>query len=61
MDDELIGSIEGIECLLLSCIYHINGARPRSGWLSMRRAMNLCEFAFYLIETYFGVSTSMMK
>lgn len=43
MDDELIGSIEGIECLILQCIYHTNAAKPRSAWLSVRRAINICQ------------------
>lgn len=42
-DDELIGSIEGIECLILQCLYHMNAARPRSSWLSIRRAINICQ------------------
>lgn len=40
-DDELIGSIEGIECLLLQGIYHVNAARPRSAWLCIRRAITI--------------------
>lgn len=42
-DDELVGSIEGIECLILQGVFHINAAKPRSAWLSMRRAISICQ------------------
>ena len=40
-DDELVSMIEGIECLILQGIFHINGGNPRRAWLSFRRALNI--------------------
>jgi hypothetical protein len=37
-DDELVSTVEGLECLLLQGIYHINGGNPKRAWLSFRRA-----------------------
>jgi hypothetical protein len=40
-DDELVSSIEGLECLVLQGMYHINGGSPRRAWLTFRRALNV--------------------
>lgn len=40
-DDELVCSIEGLECLVLQGMLHINGGNLRRGWLSFRRALNI--------------------
>ena len=38
-DDELIGSIESIECLALQGIYDVNAGNLRRSWLSFRKAV----------------------
>lgn len=38
-DEELIGSIEGIECLALQGIYDVNAGNLRRSWLSFRKAI----------------------
>jgi hypothetical protein len=40
-DEELVSSIEGLDCLLTQCSYHINAGNPRRAWLTIRRAMNI--------------------
>ena len=40
-DDEMVSSIEGLECLILQGMYHINAGNPRRAWLTFRRALNL--------------------
>lgn len=40
-DDELVSTVEGLECLLLQGIYHTNGGNPKRAWLSFRRAGNI--------------------
>lgn len=42
-DDELIGSMEGIECLVLQGVYHINAGNLRRSWLIFRRAINVAQ------------------
>jgi len=40
-DDEMVSTIEGLECLVLQGLYHINAGNPRRAWLTFRRALNL--------------------
>ncbi|TVY29684.1 Transcription factor [Lachnellula hyalina] len=40
-DDELISTMEGLECLSLQGVYHINAGNPRRAWLTFRRALNI--------------------
>jgi len=40
-DDEVVSTIEGLECLLLQGIYHINCGNLRRAWLTFRRALNV--------------------
>ena len=40
-DDELVSTMEGLECLTLQGLYHINAGNPRRAWLTNRRAMNI--------------------
>ena len=40
-DDELVSTLEGIECLLLQGLYHINAGNLRRAWLTFRRALNV--------------------
>lgn len=42
-DDELVTSVEGIECLVLQGMYSINDGTPRRAWLTFRRALNLAQ------------------
>jgi hypothetical protein len=42
-DDELIGSVEGIECLVLQAAYHVNAGNLRRAWLTFRRAINIAQ------------------
>jgi Fungal specific transcription factor domain len=42
-DDELTGSIEGIECLVLQTVYQINAGNLRRAWLTFRRAINVAQ------------------
>lgn len=45
MDDGIIGTIDGIECLLTLVRYYLNAGFPRKGWVIMRRAIT---FAYLL-------------
>ncbi len=40
-DDEMVSTIEGLECLVLQGLFHINAGNPRRAWLTFRRALNL--------------------
>jgi len=40
-DDELISSLEGLECLMLQGLYHINAGNPRRAWLISRKAIGI--------------------
>lgn len=40
-DDELISTIDGMECLILQGIFHFNSGNPRRAWLTFRRALNV--------------------
>ncbi|KAE8452670.1 hypothetical protein EG329_013929 [Mollisiaceae sp. DMI_Dod_QoI] len=42
-DDELIGSMGGIECLLLQAVYQINAGNLRRSWFASRRAVNVAQ------------------
>lgn len=42
-DDELIGSMEGIECLILQGIFQVNAGNIRRSWLVFRRAVNVAQ------------------
>jgi hypothetical protein len=42
-DDELVNTIEGLECLILQGIFHINAGGPRRAWLTFRRALNIAQ------------------
>jgi len=39
-DDELVSNMDGLECLILMGICHINAGNPRRAWLTFRRALN---------------------
>ncbi|RDW81980.1 hypothetical protein BP6252_03092 [Coleophoma cylindrospora] len=40
-DDELVSTLEGLECLVLQGIFHINAGNLRRAWLTFRRALNV--------------------
>lgn len=40
-DDELVTSMEGLECLILQGMFSINAGSPRRAWLIFRRALSL--------------------
>ncbi|KAK2040727.1 hypothetical protein LZ31DRAFT_473916 [Colletotrichum somersetense] len=42
-NDDLLGSVEGLECLLLHGLYLINSGNLRKAWLAMRRALSLAQ------------------
>lgn len=42
-DDELIGSLEGIECLILQGIYQVNAGNLRRSWLAFRKAIDVAQ------------------
>jgi hypothetical protein len=40
-DDELVSTIDGLECLILQGLFHLNAGNPRRAWLTFRRALNI--------------------
>jgi hypothetical protein len=42
-DDDLVASMEGLECLILQGLFHINAGNPRRSWLTFRRALNIAQ------------------
>jgi hypothetical protein len=42
-NDELVASIEGIECIMIESKYHDNAGNLRRSWLTMRRAMLIAQ------------------
>lgn len=42
-DEELVSSIEGLDCLILQAAYHSNAGNPRRSWLTLRKAMNISQ------------------
>ena len=42
-DDELVASVEGIECITIESMYHNNAGNLRRAWLTMRRAMLIAQ------------------
>ncbi|KAJ0339196.1 hypothetical protein COL922a_004728 [Colletotrichum nupharicola] len=42
-NDDLVGSVEGLECLILQGFYLINSGNLRKAWLAMRRALSLAQ------------------
>ncbi|EON64147.1 hypothetical protein W97_03377 [Coniosporium apollinis CBS 100218] len=42
-DDDLVCRMEGLECLLLLGLFHINAGNLRRAWLSFRRALNVAQ------------------
>jgi hypothetical protein len=42
-DEEMVSSLEGLDCLILQCSYHSNAGNPRRAWLTLRRALNIAQ------------------
>ncbi|KFY83795.1 hypothetical protein V500_09890 [Pseudogymnoascus sp. VKM F-4518 (FW-2643)] len=42
-DDELVGNVDGLECLILTGGFQINVGNLRRAWLSFRRALNIAQ------------------
>jgi hypothetical protein len=42
-NDDLVGSIEGIECIMIESMYHNNAGSLRRAWLTNRRAMMMAQ------------------
>lgn len=43
VNDEMHGSLESLECLMLESVYHTNAGNLRKAWLVNRRAMLLAQ------------------
>lgn len=42
-DDELVSSLEGIECIMIEAMYHNNAGNLRRAWVTHRRAMTIAQ------------------
>ncbi|KAK7707519.1 hypothetical protein SLS64_007038 [Diaporthe eres] len=42
-DDELVSSLEGIECIMIEAMYHNNAGNLRQAWVTHRRAMTIAQ------------------
>jgi hypothetical protein len=42
-DDDVVGSLEGIECIMMESMYHNNAGNIRRAWITHRRAMVLAQ------------------
>ncbi|KAK0708455.1 hypothetical protein B0H67DRAFT_544197, partial [Lasiosphaeris hirsuta] len=42
-DDEVVGTVEGLESLVVQGLWHANAGNLRKAWLSYRRAMNVAQ------------------
>lgn len=42
-DDELVSSLEGIECIMIEAMYHNNAGDIRRAWVTHRRAMTIAQ------------------
>lgn len=51
-DDELVGTVEGLRCLVLQGVFHINQGNPRRAWLTFRRALNVCKLKRQNLRSY---------
>ncbi|KAF2799374.1 hypothetical protein K505DRAFT_371004 [Melanomma pulvis-pyrius CBS 109.77] len=56
-DDELVGSVEGIECIMRESMYQNDAGNLRRAWLSMRRAMVMAQ----MMGLHRGVSSPSLK
>ncbi|KAF2496439.1 hypothetical protein BU16DRAFT_609429 [Lophium mytilinum] len=42
-NDELLGSLEGLECVMIETMYQMNMGNLRRGWVANRRAMSIAQ------------------
>jgi hypothetical protein len=42
-NEELIGGIESLECIMLESLYQVNIGNLRRGWVAGRRAMSVAQ------------------
>lgn len=42
-DDDLVGSLEGLECLILQSFYQSDAGHLRKAWMTSRRALNMAQ------------------
>lgn len=42
-DDELVSSLEGVECIMIEAMYHNNAGNLRRAWVTHRRAMTIAQ------------------
>ncbi|KAM5353586.1 hypothetical protein ACJ41O_000236 [Fusarium nematophilum] len=42
-DDDLVGSLEGLECLILQSFYQSDAGQLRKAWMTCRRALNMAQ------------------
>ena len=42
-NEELLGSIEGLECVMIEGVYHMNMGNLRRSWVTIRRAMGIAQ------------------
>jgi hypothetical protein len=51
-DDEIAGTVDGVECMCLQAKYYINIGRPRRAWLIFRRAISFAQLlGFHRLAT----------
>lgn len=53
-DDELVSSLEGIECIMIEAMYHNNAGNLRRAWVTHRRAMTIAQ----MLGLHRGAATS---
>lgn len=54
---ELIGTVEGIECVMMECIYLTNAGHLRQAWLAIRRALNAAQ----MIGIHRGATSRLLR
>lgn len=57
-DDELVDTMEGLECLMLLSVFHINAGNLRRAWLPSRKALSVAQMKG-LHKDLSRISTSM--
>jgi hypothetical protein len=63
-DDELVITIEGLECLLLQGLFQLNSGKLRRAWLTFRRALSITQMMCFdkdFMKSKKGVNSSSVK
>ena len=55
-DDEIVGTIDGVECMILRSKFEANGGRIRKAWLLQRRGISLAQLSGFHKRTTNPVS-----